>query len=145
MNKALEIIKHHEGFRSKPYKLTYKTAEGKQVSEDFYTIGYGFRVDYLELDEDIAEMILVRKIHKLEHNLAKKYDWYDDLPDMVKCGVVSIAYQIGLTAFSKFKKTIAFLADSKWADAAEECLDSRWANQTPNRAKEVSQLIRNGQ
>ena len=145
MDKALDIIKHHEGFRSKPYKLEYKTAEGEDVKEDFYTIGYGFRMEYLELDEDIAEMILCRKIHKIEMDLDKNFKWYDSATELVKCGVVSIVYQIGFSSFCKFKKTIAFLADNDWEKAADECLDSRWAIQTPGRAKEVSDLIRNGQ
>ena len=44
----LERIKHHEGFRSKAYFC----------SENHLTIGYGFAIKDLELDEDIAEQIL---------------------------------------------------------------------------------------
>ena len=58
MQKLLDIIKEHEGFKSKPYTLEYKTSNGENVTEKFKTIGYGFRMDYLEIDEEIAELIL---------------------------------------------------------------------------------------
>ena len=44
-------IKKHEGFRSTIY----------QCSEGFDTIGYGFAIKDLVLDEDIAELILIKK------------------------------------------------------------------------------------
>ena len=144
MQKLLDIIKEHEGFKSKPYSLEYKTANGENVTEKFKTIGYGFRMDYLEIDEEIAEMILLRKIHEIEKNLDKKFEWYDDLPESVRHGVISIVYQLGLKSFMAFRKTIGFLSDGKWEEAADEALDSRWAVQTPSRAKAVTDMIRNG-
>ena len=144
MEKLLDIIKEHEGFKSKPYTLEYKTSDGENVTEKFKTIGYGFRMDYLEIDEEIAEMILLRKIHEIEKNLDKKFEWYDDLPESVRHGVISIVYQLGLKSFMAFRKTIGFLADGKWEEAADEALDSRWAIQTPSRAKAVTDMIRNG-
>ena len=144
MQKLLDIIKEHEGFKSKPYSLEYKTANGENVTEKFKTIGYGFRMDYLEIDEEIAEMILLRKIHEIEKNLDNKFEWYDDLPESVRDGVISIVYQLGLTSFMAFRKTIGFISEGKWEEAADEALDSRWAVQTPSRAKAVTDMIRNG-
>ena len=144
MQKLLDIIKEHEGFKSKPYTLEYKTSDGENVTETFKTIGYGFRMDYLEIDEEIAELILVRKIHEIEKNLDNKFEWYDDLPESVRDGVISIVYQLGLTSFMAFRKTIGFISEGKWEEAADEALDSRWAVQTPSRAKAVTDMIRNG-
>ena len=144
MQKLLDIIKEHEGFKSKPYTLEYKTSDGENVTEKFKTIGYGFRMDYLEIDEEIAEMILLRKIHEIEKNLDNKFEWYDDLPESVRDGVISIVYQLGLTSFMAFRKTIGFISEGKWEEAADEALDSRWAVQTPSRAKAVTDMIRNG-
>ena len=45
----VKSIKYHEGFKSKVYKC----------SEGYDTIGYGFAIKDLELDEDIAEQILI--------------------------------------------------------------------------------------
>ena len=49
MEKLIDRVKHHEGFKSKVYKCT----------EGFDTIGYGFAIKDLVLEEDIAEQILM--------------------------------------------------------------------------------------
>ena len=144
MEKILDIIKEHEGFKSKPYSLEYKTSDGENVTEKFKTIGYGFRMDYLELDEEISTMILIKKIHKIEKDLDNNFDWYDQAPESVRHGVISIVYQLGLKSFMAFRKTIGFLSESKWEEAADESLDSRWAVQTPSRSKAVTDMIRSG-
>ena len=132
MSKLLNSIKHHEGFRSKVYKC----------SLGFDTIGYGSAIKDLVLDEDIASLILERKVDKLIKELDKKFDWYGDLPEEARDDVTEMCYQLGVTAFSKFKKTISYLKDGEWADCAYEMLDSLWARQTPQRAKELSNRIK---
>ena len=132
MSKLLNSIKHHEGFRSKVYKC----------SLGFDTIGYGSAIKDLVLDEDIASLILERKVDKLVKELDKKFAWYGDLPEEARDVVTEMCYQLGVTGFSKFKKTISYLKDGEWADCAYEMLDSLWARQTPQRAKELSNRIK---
>ena len=52
----LNEIKKHEGFKSNVYQCT----------EGYDTIGYGFAIKDLVLDEDIAELILMRKLDNLQ-------------------------------------------------------------------------------
>jgi lysozyme len=59
--------------------------------------------------------------------------------------LVSMVFQLGLPNFLEFKKTLKYLAEGKYSQAAEECLKSKWADQTPNRAKEISYMIETGQ
>ena len=129
----LERIEHHEGFRSKVYKCT----------EGYDTIGYGFAIKDLELDEDIAEMILMRKLDNLMNRIQKKFYWWRSAEDEVKNVVVEMCYQLGLSGFSKFKKTIDHLENKRYGKASAEMLDSKWAKQTPNRAIELSNIIKN--
>ena len=70
----LERIKHHEGFRSKVYKCT----------EGYDTIGYGFAIKDLVIDEDIAEMILIRKLDSLKKRILTKFPFVVELPESVK-------------------------------------------------------------
>ena len=128
----LSSIRKHEGFRAKVYKDTL----------DFDTIGYGFAVKDLVLDEDIANIILQRKLEALIRNIEFKFSWYADLPNVVKDVVIEMCFQLGVTGFSKFKKTIEHLKCEEWESAAEECLISKWATQTPNRAKALSDKLR---
>tara|TARA_R110002020_G_scaffold462445_4_gene681973 strand:+ start:12920 stop:13330 length:411 start_codon:yes stop_codon:yes gene_type:complete len=133
MNYVIEQIKKHEGFRSKVYKCT----------QGYDTIGYGFAVKDLVLDKDIAEQILTRKVYDLVCKIQDKFKWFDKLPQEAADVVVNMCYQIGLSGFSKFKKTIALLKKHKFKAASVEMLDSRWALQTPNRAEELSHILRN--
>jgi len=132
MDNLLERIKHHEGFRSRPYTCT----------EGHLTIGYGFAVKDLELDEDIAEEILLRKVQSLITRVRKKFNWLDSVPPAVQGVIVEMSYQMGVSGVSKFKKALHAMQMFQWKSAADELLDSRWAKQTPNRAKELSNIIR---
>ena len=129
----LERIKHHEGFRSKVYKCT----------EGYDTIGFGFAIKDLELDEDIAEMILMRKLEDLMKRIGKTFSWWKSAKSDVKDVVVEMCFQLGVSGFSKFKKTIDHLEHKRYGKASAEMLDSRWAIQTPNRAIELSNIIKN--
>ena len=128
----LDRIKHHEGFRSKVYKCT----------EGYDTIGYGFAIKDLELDEDISEMILMQKLDNLMTRIGKTFVWWRSADSTVKDVVVEMCYQLGVSGFSKFKKTIGHLENKRYSKASAEMLDSRWAKQTPNRALELSNLIK---
>jgi len=128
----LERIKHHEGFRSRVYKCT----------EGYDTIGYGFAIKDLEIDEDIAEMILQRKLDSLIERIEINLPFVKDLPEAAKDVVVEMCYQMGLTGFMKFKKTIAFLRLGKFNEASVEMCDSKWYRQTPNRARKLAKIVR---
>ena len=128
----LNSIRKHEGFRSKVYKC----------SESFDTIGYGFAIKDLVLDEDICNIILQRKLESLIRSIEFEFKWYADLPNAVKDVMIEMCYQLGVNGVSKFKKTIEHLKNEEWELAAEESLRSKWAKQTPNRAKALSDRIR---
>ena len=127
----LKEIKKHEGFRSKVYKCT----------EGYDTIGYGFAIKDLEMDEDVAELILMKKIKKLLERIIKTFSWFKDSPKEIQYVVTNMCYQLGLKGFSKFKKTIYLLETEQYDEASVEMLDSLWAKQTPNRAKELSEVV----
>ena len=129
----LERIKHHEGFRSKVYQCT----------EGYDTIGFGFAIKDLVLDEDIAEMILMRKLEDLMKRIGKTFSWWKSADSDVKDVVVEMCFQLGVSGFSKFKKTINHLENKRYGKASVEMLDSKWARQTPNRALELSNIIKN--
>ena len=59
-----------------------------------------------------------------------------------KAILISMAFQLKC-GFAKFKKTLSFMAEGDWANAASEMLDSVWARQNPNRAKRHSYVIIN--
>ena len=128
----IKQIKKHEGFRSTVYQCT----------EGYDTIGYGFAIKDLLLDEDIAELILIRNLAVLVERIKKTFSWINDAPKEVQDVVTNMCYQLGISGFSKFKKTIYFIETEQYQEASVEMLDSLWAKQTPNRAKELSEELR---
>ena len=128
----LKQIKQHEGFKSSVY----------QCSEGYDTIGYGFAIKDLEIDEDIAELILMRRIDKLQKRIASTFGWWLNSDQEIKDVVTNMCYQLGVSGFSKFKKTIYYLETEQYEDASLEMLNSLWAKQTPNRARELSERVR---
>ena len=132
MKDLLEKIKHHEGFVEHVY----------DDSLGIPTIGYGFAIKDLILDEDIAEEILIRKLEKLKRNANSRFKWLEDMPVEVQEVVVNMCYQLGVTGVSKFKKAISAMQERDWITASEEMLDSKWAKQTANRANRLADIVR---
>ena len=96
----IDQIKEHEGFRSRVYQCT----------EGHDTIGFGFKVADLELDLDLAEEILVRKLEHLIKRVKNRFSWVNDAPYEIQDVVYNMCYQMGVSGFSKFKKTIQYIS-----------------------------------
>ena len=128
----LDNIKESEGFRSTVYKCT--------AGHD--TIGYGFAIKDLHLTKDDCDIILERKIAELKIRVNNKFPFLADLPEEVQDVVIECCYQLGVSGFSNFKKTIEYLMQKDFESAGIEMLDSRWAKQTPNRAKKLSDIVK---
>jgi lysozyme len=132
IRQLFESVKSHEGFRSDVYKDTL----------GFDTIGYGFAIKDLKMDEDIAGIILERKLLSLIIKVYNKFPWVSISPDEVQEVVIEMCYQLGVSGFSRFRKTIGYMESADYEKAAAEMLDSRWAKQTPNRALELSNKVK---
>ena len=127
----IDNIKISEGYRSKVYKCT----------AGYDTIGYGFAIKDLEHDEDICDMILEWKVAKLVERLESNLPYLPSLPKEVQDVLIEMAYQMGVSGLLKFKKTLMYIETKDYKDASVEMLDSRWAKQTPNRAKKLSDIM----
>ena len=127
----VDDIKKHEGFRDTVYSC----------SEGYDTIGYGFAIKDLVIDKDVADLILMKKLHTLLQRICIAFPWFEHIDDSAKAVVVNMCYQLGIKGFSKFKKTIYYLETEQYEEASVEMLDSLWYKQTPVRAKELSEQL----
>ena len=128
----IDNIKKSEGFRSKVYKCT----------EGYDTIGYGFAIKDLVLSEDICDMILERKLAELKIRVVRQFPFFDNCPEEVQDVLMEMCFQIGVKGVSKFSKTIDHIMRKDYRAASVEMLDSKWATQTPNRAKKLSDQMK---
>ena len=131
-DKLIESVKLSEGFRDKVYKCT----------EGYDTIGYGFAIKDLVMDEDVAEIILKRKLESLIERVNSRFKFLKDCPEEAQDVVYEMAFQMGVSGVSKFKKFLQALEEKDYGWAAIEMLDSRWSKQTPNRAQRLSNIIK---
>ena len=138
-NKLLESVKKHEGYRNKVYLDTL----GKR------TVGVGHLCveDFWEDGKEYDEKFLMDTLQK---DLQGSIDGAEDLckglkiSDDAKILIIEMIFQLGKKGVSKFRNMWKALQQDppQYDVAATEMLDSRWAKQTPNRAKEMSDHMR---
>tara|TARA_R100000541_G_C1876902_1_gene81734 strand:+ start:411 stop:839 length:429 start_codon:yes stop_codon:yes gene_type:complete len=138
METVKNSIKKHEGFRNKVYKDTLNKR----------TIGYGHLCveDWWEDDKEYTqaelERIFDKDFDKAKDGASKLYEGCE-INDTAKGVIIEMVFQLGTTGVSKFKNMWKALKETppNYSVAKIEMLDSRWAKQTPNRAKELSDTI----
>ena len=148
-----ESVKTHEGFSRTPYidilvklhpeRYNIPKEDMEIIKKHFnklkVTFGYGFTF----ITEEEAEKVLELRLQKRKKALFYKLPWLLNKPKEVINIVTEMAYQIGVRGLLKFKNTLNLIKEDKYKEAAIEMLDSRWAKQTPDRAKELSNKLAN--
>ena len=138
--RLLKSVIEHEGFRSKVYLDTLgkrTVGYGHLCVEDHWEDDKEYEWGYLEeiLHKDLREAIAGADELIEQHNCK-------DLEGQAKEVVVEMIFQLGKTGVSKFKKMWEALSEYNYIGASFEMLDSKWANQTPNRAKKMAALMK---
>lgn len=106
------------------------------------TVGWGRNLDNgIRLDE--AELMFQNDLKQATQEL-KECPWFLDLPDGVQKALINMNFNLGIHKLSTFKKMIAALVDKNYTLAAIEALDSLWAKQVGERAKDIALMIRQG-
>ena len=134
-DKLLDSVRKHEGYRNKVYLDTLNKR----------TIGVGHLCveDFWEDNKEYDEKFLMDILQKdLQGAIDGAEDLCKDLKisDDAKIIIIEMIFQLGKTGVSKFRNMWKALAKNPpdYHTASIEMLDSRWAKQTPNRAKEMS-------
>lgn len=134
MREVTKKLVEWEGYRQYAYRCT----------EGVLTIGVGRVIETggpgLTLEESMG--LLENDIERVEKDLAEAYPWFTDLSENRQIAMISMAFQLGMGGLAQFKNGLASLRTESWQEAHDHFMDSKWAReQTPNRAKEVCQLI----
>ena len=132
-----QLLREHEGCVRHAY----------QDHLGYWTIGVGRLIDERKgggVSDDEVAMLLENDIEnvlsQLEHTIP---DW-SDLPEGVQVALASMAFQMGVSGLFGFRRMLAHIEAKNWTEAAREALNSKWAHQTPSRASEIAEMIRNG-
>ena len=140
MERLLKSVKEHEGYRNK----VYLDSLGKR------TVGVGHLCveDFWDDDKEYEEKFLLTILqHDLKTAIKSAEELCSDCPDLddlAKDLIGEMVFQLGKTGVSKFRNMWKALqpAPPHYERASLEMLDSRWASQTPNRAKKMSDHMR---
>ena len=134
-----EIIDHEGGIILKPYKDHLGN----------WTISAGHLIKEREMNEfrDGITYETGLKLFLVDYMIAKRdmqtfLKPCGDMPDIVQEVCLEMAFQLGLTNLMMFKKFQKKIMEKDWNGAIEEMRDSRWYNQTPNRATALMKKMR---
>jgi len=130
----IEQLIRHEGLKLKPYKCT----SGK------LTIGVGRNLDDVGITKEEALYLLRNDVSRCMIECKLKIPVFDLLNNVRQNVLLNMCFQMGISGLLKFKKFLSSLEKQDFDNAAEEMLKSKWAGQTPNRAKELSGVIKKG-
>jgi lysozyme len=122
-----------EGLKLEPYiDSVGKTTIG--VGRNLTDRGISRKEALFLLEEDVA--ICMKEL--------EAHSWYTKQPPGVKEALINMCFNLGMPRLLTFKKMILALDATNYHHAAIEALDSRWATQVGDRAKQVAERIRDG-
>ena len=140
LERLMESVKKHEGYRNKVYLDTLgkrTVGVGQLCVEDFWEDDKEYEEKFLMeiLAEDLQNAIKGARELKEEHSCT-------DIDEIAQEIIVEMVFQLGKNGVSKFKNMWKALSEHNYTGASYEMLDSKWAKQTPNRAKSMAELMK---
>lgn len=148
---VLEKIKEEEGLRLNQYIC----------SAGYPTIGYGTKLPLTlrecellskyrgvefrnqnpeKIYEKEAEILLMHRLQPTLETL-NNAQVFLKAPNNVRIVLIDMSYQMGIAGLKRFKKMLKAIEEKNFGIASKELLDSRYAKQTPNRAKRNAELL----
>lgn len=134
VNQLKKMLVRHEDLRLKPYRDTV----GK------LTIGVGRNLDDFGLTKEEVLYLLHNDVMRVTQEVKKAFPWWLRLNAVRQNVVLNMVFNLGLSRFLGFKKTIGAIEGKNWDIAAKEMLDSKWAVQVGRRAQELSKMMKTG-
>ena len=115
----------------------------------FLTIGVGRLIDSRKpgagLRPDEIDYLLRNDINDRVAALRKALPWFLALDEARQGVLINMAFQLGTAGLLGFKSTLALITAGKYAEASEQMLKSKWATQTPARAKRLAEQMKTGE
>jgi lysozyme len=136
LERLMESVKEHEGYRNKVYLDTLgkrTVGVGHLCVEDFWE-------DDKEYEESFLMEILQKDLQEAIRGAKELMDKHDcsDVDERAEEIIIEMVFQLGMKGVSKFKNMWKALSEHNYTGASYEMLDSKWAKQTPNRAKNMA-------
>ena len=139
MEKLTAQLRRDEGIKATAY----------QDHLGYWTIGVGRLIDSRKpgagLRPDEIDYLLRNDINDRVQALKNALPCFGLLDEARQGALLNMAFQLGTAGLLGFKSTLALIAAGKYAEAAEQMLKSKWATQTPERAKRLAEQMKTGE
>jgi len=142
-----KLLDWEEGYRGKPY----------HCSEGYVTYGIGHKLSSVKdepldnysdmwISQGDAEHLLTTDLRELFGNIGQSsfIIAYDELSNDRQVIIESMVYQMGIAGVAGFHQMWKDIKDGDFRGAASEMIDSRWREQTPERAKRHAEVMEYG-
>lgn len=123
-----------EGRKTKPYRCT----AGK------LTVGVGRNLDDRGLRDSEIDLMLTNDIAEATGECRRLVRGFDQLSDVRQEVLVNMMFNLGYTRLAGFRKFLDAVSRSDWTEAANQMLDSKWADDVGDRADRLAAAMRKG-
>lgn len=120
-------------------KLAYEDTVGK------ITIGVGRNLDDLGITNEEAMYLLRNDIERVKMEVADRCEWVEKLDATRRNVIYNMVFNMGISRFLGFKKTIALIEAGDYLGASVEMKDSKWCGQVGNRCSRLSETMATGE
>lgn len=115
----------------------------------YWTIGVGRLIDSRKpgagLRPDEIDYLLRNDIGDRVRALGAVLPWFKRLDDARQAVLVNMAFQMGTAGLLGFSTTLDLVSKGRHTEAAAQMLKSKWAQQTPERAKRLAEQMKTGE
>lgn len=114
----------------------------------FWTIGIGRLVDARKpgagLRPKEMDYLLTNDIEDRVQQLTSRIPWFISLDEARQGVLLNMSFQLGVEGLMGFKNTLELVRQGKYVEAAAGMMQSKWATQTPERTKRLSDQMAAG-
>lgn len=139
----------HEGLSLTPYRCTagkLTIGVGRNLEDNPLTFEEKRALgDYMHgITENAAKMLLRNDITRCYECLKRSIKGFEELSADRQYALLDMCFQLGFKGLKKFRKMLWAIEKKDFTAAAEECLSSSYAQETPKRAKKIAKTLKTG-
>jgi lysozyme len=114
----------------------------------YLTIGVGRLIDKRKgggISAQESAYLLSNDVARVDAELRSRLTWFGQLDEVRQAALLNMGFQLGIAGLMEFTRSLACIRDGRFAEAETHLLQSKWATQTPARAKRVAHQIATGE
>jgi lysozyme len=133
--KLKELLFDHEDYKQFPYSDT----------TGHLTIGIGRNLSTRGISISEAFQFLDDDILYFSPKLSSLFPFFDGLDDNRQIVLIDMCFNVGINGLLNFKDMLEAIKNKDWQKASEEIINSKAAEQCPNRYQKLAYIMKTGE